>query len=230
MVLVVVFAMVAIGAAANGRSNAGRQRMMRERPTKARIRRQAVVLLAATALLGAVSAPLALLPWLGRAASRAVNQRKARRRLRQQLILGLPETVDLGRIVVGSGATVSETVEVLAARAPPPFAEAFRAVVMEVSRGVRLVDALPTAANHAGEPTRGLVRALQAGERDGVSVAPLLERVRVEALRVRRHELEVAARRLPVLLLFPLVLCVLPAFILLTVVPLLASALQDLQV
>ena len=45
-----------------------------------------------------------------------------------------------------------------------------------------------------------------------------------------RHELEVAARRLPVLLLFPLVLCVLPAFVLLTVVPLLASSLHDLQV
>jgi pilus assembly protein TadC len=93
-----------------------------------------------------------------------------------------------------------------------------------------LADALPSVVGEVGESGRALVGALVSSERDGVSLAPLLERVRVEALRVRRHELEVAARRLPVLLLFPLVLCVLPAFVLLTVVPLLASSLHDLQV
>jgi hypothetical protein len=37
------------------------------------------------------------------------------------------------------------------------------------------------------------------------------------------------ARRLPVKLLFPLVLCTLPAFALLTVVPLLVGSLRELR-
>ena len=45
----------------------------------------------------------------------------------------------------------------------------------------------------------------------------------------RQIRAEEAARRVPVRLLFPLVLCVLPAFALLTVAPLLAGALRSLR-
>ena len=46
---------------------------------------------------------------------------------------------------------------------------------------------------------------------------------------LRRREAEERARRLPVQLLFPLVVCVLPAFGLLAVVPLLAGSLPALS-
>ena len=45
----------------------------------------------------------------------------------------------------------------------------------------------------------------------------------------RRRRAEVAARKLPVKLLFPLVLCILPAFALLTVVPVIVSSLRALE-
>jgi Flp pilus assembly protein TadB len=204
-----------------------RHLVVRARPRSGRWPR--VAALAITVGLAVVSWPLAALPWLLRIAIRVIRRRRRQRQLHHQIVLGLPETIDLARIVISSGATVSETVNVLAARAPEPFAEAFGATSAEVRQGGRLIDTLPAVVGRLGDPVRGLVRALQVGERDGVAVGPLLERARVEGLRVRRHELEVAARRLPVLLLFPLVLCVLPAFVLLTVVPLLASALQNLQ-
>ena len=47
--------------------------------------------------------------------------------------------------------------------------------------------------------------------------------------RTRRVAAEEAARRIPVTMLFPLVMCVLPAFALLTVVPILAATLGDLR-
>jgi len=46
--------------------------------------------------------------------------------------------------------------------------------------------------------------------------------------RQRRHELEAAVRRLPVRLTFPLACCSLPAFVVLTVVPLTAAGLHQL--
>jgi pilus assembly protein TadC len=55
-----------------------------------------------------------------------------------------------------------------------------------------------------------------------------LERVAEQARDVRRRHAEESARRVPVQLLFPLVACVLPAFVLLTVVPLLAGTLRSL--
>ena len=50
----------------------------------------------------------------------------------------------------------------------------------------------------------------------------------IEELHGSDHIAEEAARRLPVQLLFPLVLCVLPAFVLLAVVPLLLAAVPQL--
>ncbi|MEZ5134942.1 MAG: hypothetical protein R2699_07785 [Acidimicrobiales bacterium] len=46
---------------------------------------------------------------------------------------------------------------------------------------------------------------------------------------MRRRDLERRVRRVPVLLLPPLVLCILPAFALMTVVPLIVLSLRSLQ-
>ena len=56
-----------------------------------------------------------------------------------------------------------------------------------------------------------------------------LERLADEVRRQRRHRAEEAARRVPVKLLFPLVCCTLPALALLTVAPLVASAVRSLR-
>ncbi|MFT7474812.1 MAG: hypothetical protein ACI81L_001744, partial [Verrucomicrobiales bacterium] len=48
--------------------------------------------------------------------------------------------------------------------------------------------------------------------------------------RRRAMDLDTAAQRLTISLLFPLVVCILPAFVLLAVVPLLLSALAGLPV
>ena len=70
---------------------------------------------------------------------------------------------------------------------------------------------------------------LVALERHGVAIGATLEQLSVEARRERRLQAETAARKLPVRLSFPLVCCVLPAFALLTLAPLLAGALTSLR-
>ena len=64
--------------------------------------------------------------------------------------------------------------------------------------------------------------------RYGVPLLPALERTSLELRLDRRRAAELEARRVPVRLLAPLVTCVLPAFALLTVVPLLAASLDAL--
>jgi tight adherence protein C len=64
--------------------------------------------------------------------------------------------------------------------------------------------------------------------RYGVPLLPALERTGLELRLERRRAAEVDARRVPIRLLGPLVSCVLPAFALLTVVPLLAASLDAL--
>ncbi|MEZ5168111.1 MAG: type II secretion system F family protein [Acidimicrobiales bacterium] len=82
----------------------------------------------------------------------------------------------------------------------------------------------------AGEVTRGLLNALAVAEHDGGAVLPTLLRVGDEARRRRRVEAQERARRLPVTMLLPLVVCVLPAFGLLAVAPLLLAPLRGVMV
>ncbi|HYX44403.1 MAG TPA: type II secretion system F family protein, partial [Acidimicrobiales bacterium] len=111
-----------------------------------------------------------------------------------------------------------------------PLAADLRRVVDEAGRGRRLADALDDLPARAGEAVRPLVAALVASERYGAPLVAGLERLADEVRRDRRRRAEEAARKVPVKLLFPLVTCTLPAFGLLTVAPLVASAVRSLHI
>ena len=76
----------------------------------------------------------------------------------------------------------------------------------------------------AGPRARTFAAAVTGSLRTGVPLAPELERLGRELREDRRRRLESKVRRLPVLLLFPLVLCVLPALGLVAVLPVLVAA------
>lgn len=95
--------------------------------------------------------------------------------------------------------------------------------------GRRLADALGDVPGRAGEATRPLVAALVESDRYGAPLGDALARLAAETRADRRRRAEEAARRVPVKLLFPLVCCVLPAFGLLTVAPLLAGSFTALR-
>ena len=152
-----------------------------------------------------------------------------RRRTRDVVLDELPDVIDLLLLAVGSGLNVHLAVRAVAARSPPVVGRALGDAERRAARGETLADALDDAVAEVGESLRPLVVALTSSLRYGTPLVPALERIAAEARADRRRRAEEAARRVPVKLLFPLVVCILPAFAALTVLPLLAGTLESLR-
>jgi len=152
-------------------------------------------------------------------------------RQRASVEAGIADLIDLFAVAVGSGLNVRLAVEAVARRAPPGrLAEELQAVGRDAAVGRRLADRLEEAPVRLGvDALRPLVAALVDAERYGSALGPSLDRLADEARRSRVRRAEEAARRIPVKLLFPLVTCVLPAFGLLTVAPLIAGGLRAVR-
>lgn len=183
-----------------------------------------VAVVAAVAVSPVVAVPSAALCL----AVPAVRRRSARRAHERAVRAAVPDTVDLFRLAVGAGLSVHQAVVAVASRAPAPVDAALDEVVRRVALGERLGDALD-ALEVLGDPALPLASGLRGAARHGAPLADALERVAVDARVLRRRRAEEDARRLPVQMLFPLVMCVLPAFGLLAVVPLLLASLRSLQ-
>ena len=177
------------------------------------------------AVVPPAAVPAALMAW----AIPAVRARSMTRRRLAALAADLPDIVDLLVLGVGAGLTVRLAITRVAARAPGPLAAELARTMADVALGRRMADALDELPARAGEAVRPLVGALVASERYGAPLVAGLERLADEVRRDRRRRAEEAARKVPVKLLFPLVLCTLPAFGLLTVAPLVASAVRSLH-
>ncbi len=164
---------------------------------------------------------------LGIARPRWVARQMAARR-RWATVEAVPEAADLLAMAVAGGLSVPLAVAVAGRWSPPPVGPALASADRQLAAGRSLVDVLEDLPGELGDPVRPLVDVLLMSERYGVPLAEGLDRVAREARLERRRHGEERARRVPVLLLFPLVLCILPAFGLLTVVPLLVGSLPDL--
>ena len=140
----------------------------------------------------------------------------------------LPEVVDLLVLALDAGLNIPLAVEAVGRRGTGPLAAEVAVAAREARRGRRLADALEEVAARCGEQVRPLMALLASGERYGVPLAESLDRLAVDVRAARRRQAEEAARRLPVKMLFPLVACILPAFALLTLGPLLVTSFRGI--
>jgi tight adherence protein C len=131
----------------------------------------------------------------------------------------LAEVIDLYAVALFSGHNVANATRHVARWAPDEFGSWLGWCVDQADHGRALSDALEDLPQRIGPPVRPLVAALVANDRYGAPITESLGMLAADVRSERRRRAETAARRLPVVMLFPLVLCVLPAFLLLTVVP-----------
>lgn len=138
---------------------------------------------------------------------------------------GVPLAADLMAMALGAGLSLFLALQVAAQSAPPAVATRLVNLLDGVDRGARLGDALEEAAV-SSRPLRPLLSALLTSERTGAPVAAALARLAADLRERERQSALGRARTVPVRLLFPLVFLVLPAFVLLTVAPVLLAGLS----
>lgn len=161
--------------------------------------------------------------------SHLVRRRARGRRVRLDRDQAVPELVDLFRLAASAGQPVATALHTVAARAPRPLRPAAENACAHLRAGGSVADALAHLGAGLGPSGAELVAALVDAARSGTALLPVLDRVAHTARNRRTRAAEEAARRLPVTLLFPLAGCVLPAAVLLAVVPVLAASLSSLS-
>lgn len=154
---------------------------------------------------------------LGQLAARRA-QRERDRGLRREL----PVAIDLLTVGLQAGCSIYEAIVATQAWAPPLIAEELAAVGRRFEHGEALPHALDEMARSRPVLAR-FARAVADAARSGAPLAPLLATLGADERAAVRRRAEAHARRVPVRLLFPLVFLVLPAFGLLTVVPVLVA-------
>jgi pilus assembly protein TadC len=110
-------------------------------------------------------------------------------------------------------------VAAVAAASPGPLGRELRRVDTACRDGAPLGEALESIPSTLGRSTEPLVATLGPALRAGTPAGPALQRLADAERARRRRRAEARVRRLPVLLLVPLVTTVLPSFVLLTIVP-----------
>lgn len=139
------------------------------------------------------------------------------------------EFVDLLVVLLKSGRTTHQSLECIVRFGHGEVQRAAVSVLRRYDSGERLADALSELLTLFGASAVGVANCLAAAERDGLPIAPVLDRLISEAHAERRRSAQADAAKLPVKLAFPLVVCVLPSFVALTVVPILIGALSSLN-
>ena len=144
-------------------------------------------------------------PWRGRQPTKG------------RAVEALPDLYELVIVGVRAGLTPAAAITVAERHVAPVLRPALAEVVHRLARGARLADALGALSEQVGPAAAGFADALAAADRYGLPIEPVLDRLAVDA------------RTLPVRLAFPLVVCTLPAFVLLAIVPALLGALSTLR-
>lgn len=162
-------------------------------------------------------------------AATVASRAGAIRRRRRALERVLPDAVDLLRLAVASGLSVRAAVITVADVVPGEVGAVLARAAGRLAGGDALAAATRALVDDLGPDGRRLGALLLAADQEGGSMAAELAGLAADLRRRRADRALARAGRLPVLLLFPLVTCVLPAFALLSVVPLVVGGLADLS-
>lgn len=140
--------------------------------------------------------------WLS---SRITEYKSAMRR-------ALPDMLDMLTISVEAGLGFDQAIAKIVRNTSGPLAQQFGRMLQEIQAGASRGDALRNLAQRTEVPElNGFIMAIVQADVFGISVSTVL-RAQAGEMRIKRRQFaEEAAQKAPVKLVFPLVLCILPA-------------------
>lgn len=186
--------------------------------------------LVAAAVVVAAVVPIALpLVALGALAAAVIGQRRRRARRARAVADELPGFVDLYAVGVQAGLGSAAVIDVIVHRVGGVVAAELRTVATAHRLGRSWSELLPGLIDRLGPVSRPFLEAIEAYESSGVAITESLVEIGRSLRDDQRRQAEAGARRLPVQMLFPLIVCVLPAFLLLTVAPIVVEAFGTLR-
>lgn len=152
--------------------------------------------------------------------SNSVKEREAKLQKKLQ-IKEMPYVYGLMAVASSSGLSAESSIRCIGGYLPMGVIEHFQKLIREIDRGKSFREAISKWNDI--EHLRPLSHILIESMESGTSALPAMDAMARDAnSKIRRHA-ESAIKRLPVTMLFPLVFCILPAFILLSIIPTLIS-------
>lgn len=146
---------------------------------------------------------------------------RALRDRRERLQAQVPDICELLNAMLASGAPPDRSVAAVSAAVGPPGAQVLDQVVRALHLGATPAEAWRAAAR---EPALArIAAAFDRSARTGAPIADVLSGLAADERQRRRRAIEVAARSAGVRAVAPLAACFLPSFILLGIVPVVAS-------
>jgi tight adherence protein C len=146
---------------------------------------------------------------------------KGRVKVRQKAVLkALPDALDLVTTCVGAGLGLDAALARVADKSTGPLADELTRMLREVAMGKLRREGLTEMAERIGvDELTSFVNAVIQAEQLGVGIAQVL-RVQAEQMRTRRRQrVEQIAHEAPIKMIFPLVLFIFPAFMLVILGP-----------
>ena len=160
--------------------------------------------------------------------------RRAKKRLGerqdQAVTEAFPDCSDLFSAALRAGYSPAQGINFLGQHAPQILRLHFIAATRRIDEGERFSEAMRQLQGEIGPVSQPMCEVLIAGDRLGIPVENLLFQLGNEARTNRRRRAETQARQLPIQLSLPLVMCTLPSFIILIIVPTIAGTLSQLNI
>lgn len=152
-------------------------------------------------------------------AREVISRRAAERRANE-----LSELVEVASVGVVAGLSLPQALQVATATVRNNVADHLGALLRDDALTIH--EALDRFASHLGAVAFTFVEVVSSSLRFGIEAGDGLARLGAELRAESQRRVEARLRRLPVALLFPLVLCVMPALGLVSVVPVVVAAFQ----
>lgn len=142
-----------------------------------------------------------------------VLERRATKRL-HQVDREMPELVDLLVTTVEAGVGFASSLQLVARRVEGPLGQELRLALQEQNMGMTIEDALRHMLERIDSASvRAFVQAILQGQMLGVSIGKILRDLAVDMRKRRRQAAEERAQKAPTKILFPLVILILPALL-----------------